>query len=259
MQQFIHQHEHRAIGQHLADHVAGGCDPLRIVLRNDGQSLLAAQLPGHFGPGRLAYRLTVAAAAAEHVEFGPHDHGHGGPRDGVQAGSAQNAGHTLPRLGLVAVLGQMVERRQRVRLAAAELRRHVEYGGSFKLDARQPPQHLARQVGQAPRHVRAIEKASRLNIVNMCPRTSVPDVIQMDGELRGVERAVVPQILAGRDDLIPGLQFSHVHPSLIRKPVSWTILKSIYAAPGDNGTTRSRASSAAYAIEASMSSPASDG
>lgn len=36
-------------------------------------------------------------------------------------------------------------------------------------------------------------------------------------------------------------------------------LKTHYAAPGENGTMRSRANSAAYAIEASMSSLVTDG
>ena len=67
----------------------------------------------------------------------------------------EDAFDTPPELRFVAMLRQMVEGGQRVRLASTKLRRHIEDGGRLDLDARQAPKHLGGEVDQARREVRS--------------------------------------------------------------------------------------------------------
>jgi hypothetical protein len=73
--------------------------------------------------------------------------------------------HPLPRLRWFAVIGQMVRRSQRVRLAPAELGRHVEHGRGLHLDTRQAADHLRTQFQRAFGQVRPLEEPLWIAVV----------------------------------------------------------------------------------------------
>ena len=112
-----------------------------------------------------------------------------------------------PGAGVVSPAGEVVEGRERVRLPAAELGGHVEDGRGLDLDAREPPDDLGGEVEEALGHVGPLEEPLGLQVVGMGP--VVADVVEVDGELRGVHRAVLAEVFPGRDDLIPGLELGH--------------------------------------------------
>ena len=54
---------------------------------------------------------------------------------------------------------------------------------------------------------RALEEALRLDVILVRP--PITDVVEVDGEFRGVERPVLAEVFPGRDELIPGSKFCH--------------------------------------------------
>ena len=109
----------------------------------------------------------------------------------------------LPALRLRAAVCEVVEQRQGVGLAAAELGRQVEHRRGLDLHAVQAAHHLHREVAEVLGEVRALEELGGVLVDRR--GAAVADVVEVDGELGGVERAPFAEILAGGDDLVPGL------------------------------------------------------
>ena len=107
------------------------------------------------------------------------------------------AGHRAP------VLRQVVERRERVGLAAAELGDERQHRRGVVGLAREPSQHHPRVLAQRPREASAREELRRIAVV--LRRRAGDDLLQRDGELVGVERAAFADFLARGGDLVPGL------------------------------------------------------
>jgi hypothetical protein len=99
------------------------------VTGDQGERLLAAQLKSDLAPGRHPPGCAVVAAApGEHVELLADEDRRRGLGDARDAGPRQDVGHAVPVIRARAGVGQVVEQRQEVRLAAAELRIEVEDG-----------------------------------------------------------------------------------------------------------------------------------
>jgi len=69
---------------------------------------------------------------------------------------------------------------------AAELRCHIEDGARLKLFTRETAHDLRREVAQRFRQIGALEKSLGDTVV--LRRTSLADVIEVDGEFRSIER-----------------------------------------------------------------------
>ena len=82
-----------------------------------------------------------------------------------------------------------------MRLAAAELGGHVEDGRGLDRDAGEPPDRLGGEVLQVPGQVRPLEEP--LGVLVVLAGSTVADVVEVDGELRGVQRSPLAQVLAG--------------------------------------------------------------
>ena len=89
-------------------------------------------------------------------------------------------------------------------LAAAELRGHIEDGRGFGLLARQPADHLRSQAAQVLRQVGPLEEL--LRVLVDARRPAVAHLVQVDGELRSVQRLALAQVLAGVTTLYQGLR-----------------------------------------------------
>ena len=85
-------------------------------------------------------------------------------------------------------------------LTATELGRHIEHRRGLGDLARQAPDHLRREQRQVLRQKGAVEEPLRVLVV--LEGATVPDVVQVDGELRGVERPAetsIPSTSVGRE------------------------------------------------------------
>ena len=105
---------------------------------------------------------------------------------------------------------EVEKRGQCVCLAAAELRGHVEDGGGLHLNAVEPTQHLRGEFLKTAREERAFEETRRVDVVFVHGVARRANMIEVDGEFRGVHRSVLAKILARRDGVIPGFQFRHL-------------------------------------------------
>ena len=95
----------------------------------------------------------------------------------ARASKLRNAGQLVRGRAL---LGQMVKQRQRVRLAAAKLRREIENGVGFRFLAGQTADDFGCETGEILGEICALEKAFRLLIIGR--RFAFANLIQMDGE-----------------------------------------------------------------------------
>src|SRR5215217_3171614 len=93
-------------------------------------------------------------------------------------------------------------------LAATKLGRQVEDGRGLDGDPRKPSHGLSCEVNQVMRQVGPLKESLRLLVV--LRSTPCPDVVEVNGELGGVEQFALAQVLARRDDLEPRLQASQV-------------------------------------------------
>jgi hypothetical protein len=91
-----------------------------------------------------------------------------------------------------------------VRLTAAELGSEVVDRRGLDLDARHPPDHAAAEFAQARGQERTVEEPLWLLVV--VGRPAIPNVVEVDRELRSVKGPPVAEILSGSDDLVPGLK-----------------------------------------------------
>jgi hypothetical protein len=196
-----------------------------------GDTRVARELSRDVDPRRFAPRLRVPGIAHEYRHLGS---GHRG-----QAGAAHEIGDACVSGDGIAVSGQVVERRQRVRLAAAELgderqdRRGVVRAP--RQAAEDHPRMLAKGTGQA----RAREELHRGPIV--LGRRTRDDLLQRDRELIGVERAALANLTAQRGDSVPGLHAPTPSSPLGLLVVQWEIdalrrhLHNTAVAPDDDG------------------------
>ncbi len=86
-------------------------------------------------------------------------------------------------------------------LAAAKLGGHIEHRRGFGLDPRQAAHDLGRQRGQILGHVGALEELFGV-LINVRGAACL-HLIQMHGELGGVQRPAFTQVFAGKYNLIP--------------------------------------------------------
>jgi hypothetical protein len=124
-------------------------------------------------------------------------------------GMIQDRPDALPAVSVRPGLGQVVERRQGVGLAATELGGHVEDGRGLDGDAREPAHGLGGEVLEAPGQVRTLEEASRVLVIPGDALFVQADVVEVDGELGGVQGLALAEVLAGGHDVEPGLQLGH--------------------------------------------------
>jgi hypothetical protein len=191
-----------SFGQKLADHFAAGGFAFFIMLGHDGERLGAAKLPRDFAPRSFAQRRAVfAAATADGIELRADEHGGFGLRHTGDASLGEQGGYTGPFVRRRSEPGQMVKQRQRVGLAAAELRREIEDGVRFRFLAGQSADDFGRETGEILGEIRPLEKAFRLLIIRR--RFAFANLIQMHGEFRRIKRLAVAQIFARRDNFIP--------------------------------------------------------
>ena len=175
------------------------------MLGHEGERLGAAELPGDVGPRRLAQgRAVIAAAAFDGVELVADEDGGGGFGDFLHAGSGEDLGHAGPAVGGGAVPREVVQQGEGVSLAAAELGGQVENRVGLGALAGETADDFGGQGGEVLGEIGAREEAVGLLVVRR--GAAVADVVQVDGELGGVERFALAQVLARRDDFVPGLE-----------------------------------------------------
>src|SRR5688500_3543215 len=112
----------------------------------------------------------------------------------------------------VAIRCEVVEQQERVCLAPAKLRRHIEDGGGFGFDARQTPQCLNGKPREALGEEGSLEESRRV-LIDL-RRAIVSYLVEMHREFGSIERFIVPQVLPRRSDLIPRLQW-HSEPRFV--------------------------------------------
>src|SRR5690606_2249508 len=105
-----------------------------------------------------------------------------------------------------AAVSEMVEQRERMRLTATKLRCEVEDRGRLGLHPIQPAHGLYSEFPEVLCEERAVEELDRLLV--HARRSSISDVVEVDGELGRVEGLAFSQVLARGDDLVPGLHES---------------------------------------------------
>ena len=89
-------------------------------------------------------------------------------------------------------------------LAAAELRREIENSRRFDLDSGESSDGANSQFGQICRQECAVKETGRLLIIGGSPMIS--NVIQMNCEFGGIERATIPQVFARSNNFVPRLE-----------------------------------------------------
>lgn len=109
----------------------------------------------------------------------------------------------VPGHGL-AILRQVVECRQRVRFATAELGDEGQYRCGVVGAAGQPPQYHARVLAQSAREAGVGEELSGIAVVFR--RRASYHLFQGDGELVRVERAAFADFLARCGDFVPRIK-----------------------------------------------------
>lgn len=209
--QLVEEDERRLpLGQHALDDVAARRDQLLLVLLNQLESFLPAELERDLTPRRLAERRAIAAAAtADGVELSANEDGRCSLRHTRHACVLKNASDTLPRLRLVAVQREVEQERERVGLTAAKLLGEVKDGRGLDLHAGEAPNNLRRELAEVLREEGAFEELGRVLVHGR--RAPISNVVEVDRELRRVERLAIAQVLARGDDLVPGL---HCHVPL---------------------------------------------
>ena len=164
-----------------------------------GNTLLAGQLARQINPGCLPSLCRIPGIADEHTDSS------GGNL--LQPGDAQQIRHPGEPGGGRAGVGQVVERGEGVRLAAAELGDEGKDRRRVLSLAGQPPEDHAGMLLQRAREAGAGEELRRVAVVL---RSGVRDhLLQGNGELVRTERASFPHFLAQGHYPVPG-----VHQSL---------------------------------------------
>ena len=196
VQHLVEQQQHRRIrgGEHAGK---------RFRARRRGlggaaerfHALRAGQLPRQVDPRVLAALDRIPRIADEDADAGLRRLRHA--RLAQQVRHARQFGRLRPGAG------DVVQRRERVRLAAAELGDEGEHRRRVRRLPRQPPQHHARVFAERPREAGAGEELGRIAVV--LRRRAGHHLLQGDGELVRAERPPFAHLLAQRDDFVPGV------------------------------------------------------
>jgi hypothetical protein len=109
IEQFVHQHEGRAVGQKGPDHIPTRRHPFLVVLSHRRERFLPAKLPGDLAPGRIPKRFAAAATTGERVELGPDKDGRRGLGHVLDLGELEDISDTLPILRRWPRLREVVE------------------------------------------------------------------------------------------------------------------------------------------------------
>ena len=88
--------------------------------------------------------------------------------------------------------------------AAAELGGQVENRAGLGALSGEAPHDFGGQGGEILREVRTSEEAVGLLVIRR--GAIIADIVQVNGELGGVKRFALAEILAGRDDFVPGFK-----------------------------------------------------
>ena len=110
VQQFIHQDDGRASGQHAPQGFSRWGDAPFIMLGDRRQGGFPAELPGDLAPGGFPPRFPFPAAPVHHVKFRSHKDRDRCWRNVLHVGAAEDAFHAFPALRRRATVGEMVER-----------------------------------------------------------------------------------------------------------------------------------------------------
>jgi len=125
----------------LRDHVATGRHQFRVVFGYGPVGLRAPQLKRDLAPGRPPQRRTVLPAPArKHVELGADKDRRARLGRLFDPGLGQDLLDARQTAGLRPALGQVVEQRECVGLAPAELGRHVVHRRGMPLKRRTTPE-----------------------------------------------------------------------------------------------------------------------
>ena len=151
VEQLVHEDERRLVlGQKLPDHLRRRRSTLLVVFGNDGEAFRAAKLERDVTPRCAAqWRPVPAAPSRERVELRPNEDGRGSTGYGLHSSLVEKDRYSLPARGGGASTGEVVEHRQRVRLAAAKLGREVVDRRGLDLDTREPPDNAAAELAKA--------------------------------------------------------------------------------------------------------------
>ena len=180
--------------------------------------MLAAKLECDFTPRGLSKgRSILSAPTADGIELRADEDGGFGLRHAANAGATEQLRNTGPFVGGRTVLGEMVEQRQRVRFSAAELRGEIEDGVRLRPLTGKAADDFCGEGSQVFGEIRPFEESLRLLIIR--GSTALTDLIEMDGEFRRIERLAFSQVLARRDNFIPG--FEGHSEKLVRDPVEF--------------------------------------
>ena len=106
----------------------------------------------------------------------------------------------------------MIKRGERVSLPAAELRGHIKDRRGLNSESVETANDLRREVQKALSPDGTVEELPRLAVDRRHCLGAVMNVVEVYRELRRIDRLVLPEILPGCHDLIPGLQFRHHAP-----------------------------------------------
>ncbi len=101
----------------------------------------------------------------------------------------------------------MIKECQGVGLPAAELSRHVEDSRGLRPLPVETPDDFARKATEIGRQIGPVEESRRLLIVLVGPTLS--HLIQVDCELRSIERLTLPEILSRDRNLVPRFHLRH--------------------------------------------------
>jgi hypothetical protein len=121
-----------------------------------------------------------------------------------------------------------------VRLAAAELGGHVEDSRGLDGDSREPSHRLGGKILEVPGEECPLEEAPR--ILAVLRGSVIADVIQVDGELRGVQRTSFAKVFARWYEFLAGLQLGHFRSlsclieNLPGKPIEFRACMSLNSA-----------------------------
>ena len=199
VQNFVEEQQHGGLcgGEHPRQRLGPRRrGPRRAAERCD--ALIARQLTCQVDPGRLPSRCRIPGVADEHADPGC--------RSLRQAGLGQQVTHAGERRSARPAVGEVVKRREGVRLAAAELGDQGEDRRRVPGLTGQPPEHHAGMLRQRPREAGAREERRRIAVI--LGSGAGDDLLQGDRELVRAERAAFPHFLAQRHDPVPGLHQS---------------------------------------------------
>ena len=162
----------------------------------------AAELESNFAPRRHpAWFSIFTATSSQRIEFRADEHCHSGLGNLCNRRLNTNLRHAHPSIRLGAVLGEMIQQRQRVRFAAAEIRGEVEHRRSMARLPGHPAHRLGGQVEEIGSEERFGKKLFRIAVIR--PGGSIPYPVQMHRELGCILRFAFAQILPRLHHIIP--------------------------------------------------------